>query len=202
MPGADRGIDTLCRNALLVLAFSGCGEALTMEGGWRTLAQRVPSWPRRLLVLQLVAMYFLAGVQKGGFAWYPPGHFAALYFILHDPAIAAHDFGFLRQQPFFFLSQVGTAVTVVFQDSYPLVLLLRWWRHTADRPGRLRALANRYPLEWLWIGTGAFFHVGLAVTTELGIFPWAMLALYPAFLHPDQVASIRRRMAFRAAASM
>jgi len=186
LPPADRGIDTLCRNVLLILAASGCGEAWSIEGRWRQLRARVPSWPRRLIVLQIVAMYFLAGVQKGGFAWYPPGHFAALFFILQDPAIAAHDFGWLRHQPFFFFPQVGTAVTVLFQDTYPVVLLLRWWRHTADRPGRLRAWANRYPLEWGWIGLGAFFHVALAATTELGIFPYAMLALYPAFLHPDQ----------------
>lgn len=197
LPPADRGIDTLCRNVLLVLACSGCGARFSIEGLWRTPPDRVPSWPRRLILLQLVAMYFLAGIQKGGFAWYPPGHFAALFFILQDPAIAAHDFAWVGRQPFFFLTQIGTAVTVVFQDSYPLALLLRWWRHTADRGGRVRAWANRWPLEWLWIGTGAFFHVALALTTELGIFPFAMLALYPAWLHPDQADRLRERLSIR-----
>ena len=31
------------------------------------------------------------------------------------------------------------------------------------------------------------FHLALAATTELGIFPWAMLALYPVWLHPDEL---------------
>jgi len=194
VPGADRGIDTLCRNVLLILACSGCGEAWSVEGWVRPLRQRVTSWPRRLIIGQLVAMYFLAGIQKSGFAWYPPGHFSALYFILQDPAIARFDMGFLRHQPFFFLTQVGTAVTVVFQDTYPLVLVVKYLQWTADRGGRLRALVTRYPVEWLWIGLGAVFHLALAATTELGIFPWAMLAMYPAWLSPEEARALWHRL--------
>ena len=67
---------------------------------------------RRLMILQLVAMYFLAGVQKTGIHWYPMGHFAALYFILQDPAIAKHDFRWLAHPPWFQLTQLGSAITV------------------------------------------------------------------------------------------
>lgn len=196
LPAADRGIDTLCRDVLLVYVFAQGGawasvDARIRTGSWWGDGSEVPAWPRKLLILQLVAMYFLAGVQKSGIHWYPPGHLAALYFILQDPAIARYDFRWLGGQPWFALTQLGTAATVVFQDSYPIVLVLRWLRATSDRGGRLRAFAVRYPrLEWLWIGTGAMFHVSLAVTCELGIFPFAMLALYPAWLHPDQLAAI------------
>ena len=68
---------------------------------------------------------------------------------------------------------------------YPLVLLWIHYRNTPDRPGRLRAFANRWHLDLVWIGTGALFHILLAATMELGIFPWGMLALYPAWLRPE-----------------
>jgi hypothetical protein len=202
LPASDRGIDTLCRDVLCVYVFARGGEWLGFDAWIRTGSPlgdgtRVASWPRRLLILQLVAMYFLAGVQKTGIHWYPMGHFTALYFILQDPAIARYDFRWLADQPWFFLTQVGTATTILFQDTYPLVLLFRWWRRNPERGGRIARFARRWGLEWWWIGTGAFFHAALAVTTELGIFPWAMLALYPSWLHPDELGwllgKLRRR---------
>lgn len=204
LPAADRGIDTLCRDVLLVYVFAAGGawasvDARLRTGSWWGDGAPAPAWPRKLLILQLVAMYFLAGVQKSGIHWYPPGHLAALYFILQDPAIARYDFRWLGGQPWFALTQLGTAGTLVFQDSYPIVLVLRWLRATAERGGRLRAFAVRHPrLEWLWIGTGALFHVSLAVTCELGIFPFAMLALYPAWVHPDALGAFFRRLTFAA----
>ncbi|MEN0066550.1 MAG: HTTM domain-containing protein [Myxococcota bacterium] len=202
MPAADRGIDTLCRDVLWIFVFADAGatwsvDALRRTGSWFGDGAPVGAWARRLVILQLVAMYFLAGVQKGGIHWYPMGHFAALYFILQDPAIAQYDFTFLGRQPFFFSTQLGTAVTIVFQDSYPLVLLWAHYRNTPDRPGKLRAFANRWGLEWWWIATGALFHVLLAATTELGIFPWAMLALYPAWLRPVDLANLQQWVADR-----
>ncbi len=141
-------------------------------------------------------MYWLAGLQKVGVHWWPPGHYAALYFILLDPAIARHDFTVLPVMPFFRLTQLGALVTILFQDTYPIVLLLRYLRATPERGGRLRAWLARVPwLEWIWIGLGAAFHLILAFTTELGIFPWAMLALYPAWVHPDDWPFVSRSTA-------
>jgi hypothetical protein len=194
LPASDRGIDTLCRDVLCVFVFARSGEWFGFDAWIRTgsplgtEATRVTAWPRRVLVLQLVAMYFLAGVQKTGIHWYPMGNLAALYFILQDPAIARFDFRWLANQPWFFLTQVGTATTILFQDTYPLVLLFRWWRRHPDRGGRFANFARKFGLEWWWIATGAYFHLALAATTELGIFPWAMLALYPVWLHPDELA--------------
>lgn len=199
LPAADRGIDTLCRDVLLIFVFAPGGavwsiDAMIRTGRFAGDGEPVVAWARRLIMLQLVVMYFMAGVQKGGVHWWPMGYFAALYFILQDPAIARFDFTYLETQPFFFLTQVGTAGTVLFQISYPLVFLWIYFRNTPGQPGRLRAFANRWHLEWIWIATGAFFHVALAVTTELGIFPYAMLALYPAWLRPSDVDAIGGRL--------
>jgi hypothetical protein len=204
LPAADRGIDTLCRDVLLLFAVAGGGRWASLDAWWSTGSiwgdgAPVPAWPRRLLMLQIVAMYFLAGIQKVGLHWWPMGNFAALFLVLQDPAIARHDFGWLARTPFFQLTQLGTIVTLRFQDSYPVVLLLRWWRATPERGGWGRRLVARAPwLEYVWIALGAWFHLLLAFTTELGIFPWAMLALYPAWLHPDEWASVGRWLRSRA----
>ena len=69
-------------------------------------------------------------------------------------------------------------------------MLLTWWfRATRTRPGRLRALFNRLDLRRWWMLVGVGLHVGIAATMALGIFPYAMLALYPAFFHPDELPS-------------
>lgn len=204
LPGADRGIDTLCRDVLCVYAFARGGEWLGIDAWMRTGRLQgdgtpIPAWARRLLVLQLVAMYFLAGIQKVGIHWWPMGHWAALYFVLQDPAIARFDFRWLAQQPWFLLTQLGTVGTILFQDSYPVVLLFRWWRTHPGTGGRWAAFALRWKLEWVWIATGALFHLLLAWSCELGIFPWAMLALYPVWLHPDELGAALDRLRRRAA---
>jgi hypothetical protein len=44
----------------------------------------------------------------------------------------------------------------------------------------------------VWIATGVFFHLSLALFTQLGIFPWGCLALYPALLQPELVRMLDR----------
>lgn len=202
-PAADRAIDVLCRNALLIFALSGWGKTWSVDAYLQTRRfspanVEVGSWPRYLLIAQLVVMYFTAGVQKVGFYWMPWGHFAALYVILQDPAIARFDFTYLAKQPFFLSTQIGTFVTMAWQWCYPLVFVWYWFKNTADRPGRLRAFSNRWHLHLVWMFVGGIFHLLLAVTMELGIFPWAMLALYPAFFDPEELKDaldwVRRRV--------
>lgn len=205
-PYSDRGIDTLARMALVVLAFSGAGRMLAVDALIRTGSfwgdgRTIPAFARRLLILQLVVMYFGAGIQKVGLTWWPMGHYAALYFALQDPAVAAFDFSWIRNPPFFQLTQLGTAVTMVFQWSYPVVLLFYWWRRHPDRAGRFGRWAIGWRLEWVWIGIGGIFHFGLAVSMNLGIFPWAMLALYPVWIEPHEWLSIFRKVRIPVAVS-
>jgi hypothetical protein len=206
LPTADRGIDQLSRHMLLLLAFAPSGRTMALDAVWRSGSwwgdgQPVPSWPRKLVIAQMVLMYFTAGVLKSGVTWWPMGGYAALYFALQDPSVAAADFGWVRQQPFFFFTQVGTAVTVIYQATYPLVLLLFLWRRRPELGGRLAAWCNRYPIEWLWLGIGAWFHVSLAVVMNLGIFPWAMLALYPAWVEPRAWSTLAARLRPRPSAA-
>jgi hypothetical protein len=195
LPPAERGIDHLLRNVLCILFFSQSHAAASFDAWRRTGSfwgdgRDVPAWPRHVIVLQLVLMYFAAGVSKVGFDWMPWGGFSALWIILQDPTMSAVD---LTPYPWLYpATQLMTAATMSWEWSAPVVLLLFWWRHTSDRPGRLRTFANRYKLLWAWLSIGVTFHVLLAVTLELGIFPYGMLACYPAFFHPDEWPAVGR----------
>lgn len=186
---ADRGIDQLSRHMVLLMVFGHAGRTLSVDAWLDTgsFVDRtpVPSWPQKLVVGQMVLMYFTAGVLKTGVTWWPPGGFAALYFALQDPSVAAFDFGWTVRQPAFFFTQVGTAVTILYQTTYPFVLLLLWWRRNPDRAGRFGRWCLRWRLEAVWLLIGAWFHVSLGVVMNLGIFPWAMLALYPAWFSAE-----------------
>lgn len=189
MDDADRGIDTMMRNVLLLLWWSPAWDVLSVHA-WRTTGSFLgdgsakPSWARRLLILQLVVMYFGAGVTKTGLGWMPWGGFTALYYILHDPAVARFDLG-RTFDPFYFLTQISTAVSICWEYSSPLLLLFLWYRETPERPGRLRAWSVRWRPERVLIFVGAVFHLGIAVGMNLGIFPFAMLAMYPVFVAPQ-----------------
>jgi hypothetical protein len=185
-PGADRGIDALLRNVLVLLALSGAGATLSVDAwtrgaAWTTDAE-VPAWPRYLIVVQVVLVYFWAGVLKQSAAWSSLGDYSALYLILNQPHYSAVALPPSALRVLYPLLQLGTFGTLVFERSVVLVPLLIYLRQTAGQGGWLRALANRARLLEVWLWTGVLFHLGLAATMNLGIFPWGCLALYPALL--------------------
>lgn len=180
-PNAERGIDTLLRIVAGILALSRCNarwsmDALVMRAIGRPLSREVPAWPRYLLLLQLLWVYFGGGLNKGGAPWFPHGGFTALSNILADPHVARFDPGWVSSvMP---LTRVATAVTMLFEFGAPLYLLFyikRW--------GRPR---------WAWIAVGVAFHLGIAIAMRLGAFPWGMLALYPVLLRPEELARFTR----------
>lgn len=198
LPLGDRGIDMLCRDAVCILTVSACGRAWSVDA-WiaralgRPFTPLQPAWPRHLLILQLAVMYFCAGIQKTALAWGPLGGFSALYLVLQDPAIARISFAWLAR--IYPLTQLASVATIVFEWTAGLLPLLYWFRFTRTRPGRLRAFFNtKRPLR-AWLTIGVLLHLGIASTMQLGVFPWAMLSLYPAFFHPDEWAALRRRSA-------
>lgn len=191
LPLGDRGIDLLLRNALFLLSLSGCGRVWSVDAWWRPPSPLIPSWPRHLLILQLCVMYVSAGVQKTAFSWTPIGGYSALYLILQDPSIALARFDWLAD--WYPITQAATAGTVLFESGAAMIPFVYWFRSTRTRPGRLRAWFNRVQPLKIWLGVGVFLHLGIAMTMALGIFPFAMLALYPAFFHSDEWRWVRRR---------
>jgi hypothetical protein len=200
-PGSDRGIDTLLRNVLMILVFAQAGATLSVDarlrtGGWISAA-RVPAWPRYLIVLQLVVMYFSAGMHKQSQAWTSLGGYSALYLVLHQPHFAAftlpHEW-LVALRP---LLRASTFVSVWFERLAILVPWLLWLRATRDRAGRVRAAVNRMRLLEIWIALGLTFHLGLSFSLLLGIFPWGCIALYPAFFPPETLRDAWTRLELR-----
>ncbi len=99
-----------------------------------------------------------------------------------------------RRRPLHPLTQLGTAATIVFEWGAPLLLRFHWWHVTPDRPGRLCAWSNRFRLRFMHIETGPTFHLAIAATLRLGIFPFGVLALYPLLFHPDELRAAARRL--------
>jgi vitamin K-dependent gamma-carboxylase-like protein len=186
-PDGDRGIDMMLRLAIGILAFSRCNarwsvDAAVMRRLGRPIAREAPAWPRLLLMAQLVWIYFSAATNKDPADWGPAGGFAALGNILSDPHLARFDPGWITAwHP---LTRAATAAAIAFELTAPVYLLLHYCAATPERGGRLRRLGARLHLRWIWLGTGAAFHLGIALSMTMGIFPWGMLALYPALLLP------------------
>lgn len=187
-PDADRGIDQLFRIVVFVLVLSN-SHAIVSVDAWlkaRVLRRRPPStifaWPRYVLFLQLVWMYFTAGAAKHDPAWGFAGGFSALSRILTDPHYAAFGPAWIaRVSP---LTRVATASTLAFEIGAPLFLFasIVAARNTGGWVGRI---ARSFRIGWLVIGFG--FHVGIAITMRLGLFPFGVLAIWPAFFHPRVV---------------
>lgn len=188
----DRGIDRAIRIVILILAFSAAGRAYSVDariasGSFRGDGALAPAWPRFLVLGQLVIMYTAAGLSKSATLWLPWGGHAALYVILNEPIYATMDFGFLEHPVLYFLTQLGTLSSRAWELISPIVLLAAYYRRTPDGPGRLRAFMNRHPVREIYVAFGVAFHLLLAFTLKLGIFPFAMLAFFPAFFRPDEI---------------
>jgi hypothetical protein len=189
-PNSETSIDMIFRIVVVILALSRCNARWSVDA-WiarklgRPPPAEVPAWPRYLLMLQLLWIYFSAGTNKTGAEWGPLGGFRALELALTDPSAARFDPSWLAVA--YPLTRVATALTMLFELVAPLYLLFYYFAATRDRPGRLRALCNRWRVRWVWIALGMTFEVGIAIFLCIGDFPWGMLALYPVLLLPEDL---------------
>lgn len=196
---SDRGIDRAIRIMILILSFSAAGRVWSLDawrktGSFRGDAAPASAWPRYLVFAQLVVTYAAAGLSKGSPLWLPWGGYVALYVILRDPVYANADYSFLAEPFPFFLTQCATAFTHAWEVCAPLLLLAAYFRRTEERPGRLRALFNRVRFREVYVAFGVLFHLSLAFTMRLGIFPFAMLSFYPALFRPGEVRAFVERV--------
>jgi hypothetical protein len=196
---ADRAIDRAIRIMLSILVLSSAGSIWSIDarretGSFRGAGALAPAWPRYLILAQLVVIYCGAGLSKGGTYWYPWGGYRALYLTLQDPIFASADFRWLAQPLPYLLTRVGTAATHLWELGAPLVLCAAYYRRTRDRPGRLRRWLNRLPVRDVYVALGLLFHLTLALTLRLGIFPFAMLACFPAFFRPEELEHAGQRL--------
>jgi hypothetical protein len=175
-PPGDRAIDRLLRSALLVVVLSGAHRRFSLTG---TRADRVPAWPADTIRLLLVLVYLSAGISKlqqqpGWLAW---GGTPVLYRVMGDPMGAHVDP--VAALPFWPLLRFLGWGTIALEVSAPLVF-------TRFAP--------------YWAVAGASMHLGIALTMDLGMFSWGMLALYPILVaRLFEPSALRGAMASKAA---
>lgn len=196
-PDGERAIDMLLRVAVLVLAFSRADACWSLAAWWRRhrgrpLAAEVPAWPRLLLFAQLVWVYSSAAHNRGGDAWWPRGELSAIANILSDPHFTRFAPGWV--EPFYEFTQVGTALTMLFEFASPLLLVWAWMDAAPGRGGRAGECVRRFRVRKLWLLLGVMLHLSIAVSMRLGIFSFGMLALYPAFFRPQEITAAVGRL--------
>jgi hypothetical protein len=187
-PDGD-AIDSLYRVVVPILTLSRANACCSLDA-WvarrmgRPLPALVPAWPRYLLMAQLLWMYFSAGHCRDDASWWPHGRFSAIGNVMGDPHFARFSPGSLVG--IYPITQLATAVSMIFELSAPLMVVMTWLR--ADGGGRWGERLRRWRVRWMWLAAGAALHLGIAVTMTLGMFPYGVLALYPLFLHPEEHA--------------
>lgn len=202
------GYDRLLTNGLWLLVLASSTKTLSLDclrrTGRLTSDERVKAWPRYLGIFQLVVVYWIAGLNKLGAGWTPAGGFSALYYILLQPDWQRVDMRFLAW--IYPLTQVATAVTWLWELTWPVVLL--WFlsrrkvtaAHDGARPaGRLwRALA-RYDVRLAYLALGVVMHLLTWLVMEVGPFSFVTMSFYLCLFTPEEIARARAWLARRRA---
>ena len=186
---AGGGHDRLITNALWILLLAPSGATLSLDclRRHRSLVDLTPqvAWPRYVMVGQICLVYGATGIQKLGSSWFPWGDYSAVYYALLTPSWARFDLaGFAWAYP---LTQVGTAVTWIWEVSFPVVMLGLWWRHTKERGGRARRLAEKIDLRIPYVLIGLTMHGVLFVLMNLGPFSFITVSYYIGLWHHDEL---------------
>lgn len=162
--------DFVLFNLLVPLVFSGCGRKFSLDALLWRRSERVMAWPRYLLIGQMVLMYWAAGVQKISSGWVPGGSLDAVWYILQWTHWLKHPIAMEPLASWFWFTQLLTLGTWCLENSAPLLLLAFWYRHTRERPGRIRAWFNRLDVRSIYVASAMLMHVGIWATLEVGEF--------------------------------
>ena len=196
-PHTGGSYDVLITNALWLLVLSRSDATWSLQSRWRnghwSSATQVSSWPRYLVILQLVVMYASTGWQKISVYWVPGGDFSALYYIMQQPTWQRADLSWTAHV--FWLTQLSTAFIWFWETMGGALLLAFFWaRHRGKRAGRVGRFLIRIRYRTMFMAVGLPMHLGIALAMEVGPFSWASMAYYAALVHPDEVRQLLRRI--------
>lgn len=165
----SNGGDEVFRLVSLYLAFGytaipASRRALSLDRrgalGAGTVAEAPhPVWPLRFVQIQIAVVYLVAGFWKVvGPPWWDG---SAIHIALNNPAFSrfgAPDWGWLQ------LPYLALGITVA------------WWEFLFPA-----LVAGRRTRRWT-LAFGVALHGGILLLMNIGVFPFVMLACYPAFL--------------------
>jgi hypothetical protein len=151
--------DTIRLILLLYVMLSPAGAAWSVDAWFskRTAPVYVHPWPLRLIFVQMIFIYFMNGLYKlFGDEWMEG---RSLYFVLGDLALARFS---VASVPIpFVLTQLMTWSVLVWEVTFPFLLIFKWTRIPA-------------------LIMGVLFHLGIFATMELGPFvPYALCMYLP-----------------------
>ena len=192
---AGGGHDDLIANALWILIFTDSAATYSVSariraGRWVT-NKKISSWPRYLVLIQLILMYWSTGWQKLSSHWLPFGEMDALWYILQQPTWARIDMQWLA--PYAWITQISVLLVWFFEFFAPLIFLLLYFENTPEKGGLFRRLANRVSWRRLFCIFGISMHCVISLGMVVGPFSMASLAYYFGFIppkeHPDSSLS-------------
>ncbi|TNE83943.1 MAG: hypothetical protein EP330_31355 [Deltaproteobacteria bacterium] len=164
-PPGDRAIDRVLRLMWMFLLFTPAHRKWSVENllRKREAVETAKGWFFDLVKWFLIVMYLCAGIGKlqNNPDWMGLRAFSPLYRILTDPLAANLDSSwwyFLHP-----LFRFGSWATIIIELT-PFLMLTRYCPH--------------------WAVGGFLIHFGIALTMNLGMFSWGMLAMYPVLFAP------------------
>ena len=192
----DNAGDTVRGIILFYLAIAPCAATWSVDA-WRrrrTGPVFVYPWPLRLLLLQLIVIYWANGMHKiVGRDWQVGD---SLYYVLADATLSRWSKAQFNLP--YWLTRLMTWTVLAWEVGFPFLLgadaLLTRWAQTSfylPRWGPLVEPANApegkvsWQMFWSWrplriitLGLGVLFHLGIWISMELGFFAGYMLCLY------------------------
>ncbi len=202
-PDATAGYDGLLTIGLFTLALSGATATLSLDawretGRWRS-ERAIPAWPRYVIVFQLVVVYTATGLAKLGATWTPAGDLAALYTLFQEPTWRRFDLSWTAHV--YPLTQVGTAITWLWEVTAPLLLVWFWARATIDSAGPVRRSIARWDWRVGFTLVGVLVHGGILIAVDVGPFSLVSLTYYLALWRPEELERFGARLLSRRDAS-
>ncbi len=170
--------DQLHTCLLVWLALTPSGRGLSLDARWRGKGGPVPVWCRRVLQLQLAAMYTSTGLLKTGATWKADG--TAIYYSVVNPYNRHMDVTrwLALMQPY--VLRPMTWLVLVWEVGFAGFTLVLWLREATGK--------RWFPdLRRVWLGFGALMHLGIWAMMYVVWFTPLVLAAYTAFLRPAEV---------------
>ncbi|MGE0756334.1 MAG: HTTM domain-containing protein [Pirellulaceae bacterium] len=185
--------DSVLRSMLFWALFLPLGRRWSVDAAWRapcgtTLGRRGPvllhentpvlTWASAAILLQLLIVYFAAAIYKLDRVW--TTEFSAVYYVMNCDAFVTSAGVWLRQFPA--ALRAMTAATMLLEFGGPLLLLV--------------PVGNR-AIRWVVVASFVAFHLGLAVSMTLGLFPWICIVCWLLFLPGETWDACRQAMGRR-----
>jgi len=176
--------DQLQTCLMLWLALMPAGRGLSLDARWRGKGGPVPVWCRRILQLQIAAVYTATGLLKTGVTWKGDG--TAIYYSLVNPYNRHFEVSHTLAQLQPYVLRPMTWLVLVWEVGFAGFVGVLWLREATGR--------RWFPdLRWPFLGFGVLMHLSIWAMMYVVWFTPMILGAYLAFLRPAEVERLLAR---------